>query len=690
MTQPPNRQLPVRLEAPVDEVLFHSMEGCESISTLFEYEILVLSSNSKIAAKDLLGKPLKVSIDGGQGQQRWFHGLCVAFGIDGNVGRYHRYRLTLRPWLWLLTRSSNLRIFQDMTALQIVKRVFGEHTSNFVDETGGRYPVRPYCVQYRETDFNFVSRLLEDEGISYFFRHSAGGHTLVLVDAASALAPVKGGQAVRFMRDEDRDAETVSVSEWRMNHEIQPGRFALSDWDFESPSTRLETPEAQARWDHAEANGGVFDYPGGFQDAATGRARNAVRKEEWESRAARFEGRGNVPWIAAGFKLDLVGHPRPDQNAEYAVLSVQLEMTQTGQESVDAVDETGDKRFSCSFVAQPAMAPLRPARLTPKPTVAGPQTAMVVGDAGAGDILTDAHGRVKVQFHWDREGQRNANSSCWVRVATPAAGKGWGMVSLPRIGQEVVVDFLEGDPDRPLITGSVYNADHKPPYALPAHATVSTWKSRSKLGAAADFNELRFEDKAGSEYLLLHAQKDRLEFVEDSLKSSITKNEHRTVQENRYEKVGGEWHLSVGEDAKQAYGKKLHLKVGEGLHLASQDKLNLKSGKDLLGESGASIGLKSGTDLYLKIGQNFGAEAAMNVHIKGGMNLVLEAGTQLSIKGGAGSIVLDPSGVSITGPMVKINSGGSAGSGAGAKPMAPAAPDAPTEPELPQDPLSHR
>lgn len=684
-------QRPITLQAPSDEaLLFHAMQGTEAVSQPFDYELSALSTSARISANDLLGKPVKVSVPLADGQQRWFHGVCAAFGIDGNVGRYHRYRLTLRPWLWLLTRSSNLRIFQDKSALEIVKAVFGEHSANFVDETSARYPVRPYCVQYRETDFNFVSRLLEDEGISYFFRHSANGHTLVLVDAASALAPVQGAGAARFMRDEDRAAETVSVSEWRMTHEIQPGRFALSDWNFESPSTRLETPEAQARWDHAEANGSLFDYPGGFQDAATGRARNSVRKEEWESRAARFEGRGNVPWIAAGFKLDLVGHPRADQNAEYTVLSVQIDMAQTGHESAGAANEALDTRFSGSFVAQPAMAPLRPARLTHKPTVAGPQTAMVVGDAGAGDILTDEHGRVKVQFHWDRQGQRNANSSCWVRVATPAAGKGWGMVSLPRIGQEVVVDFLEGDPDRPLITGSVYNAEYKPPYSLPANATVSSWKSRSKLGGAAEFNELRFEDKAGSEYVLLHAQKDRLEFVEDSLKSSISKNEHRTVQENRYEKVAGEWHLSVGKDAKLAYGKNLHLKVGDALQLASQDKLNLKTGKDLLGESGTTIGFKAGTDLHLKSGQNMAADAGMNVHIKGGMNVVIEAGTQLSLKVGGNSVVIDASGVSITGSMVKINSGGSAGSGSGAKPMSPAAPDAPTEPELPQDPLSHR
>ena len=349
-----------------------------------------------------------------------------------------------------------------------------------------------------------------------------------------------------------------------------------------------------------------------------------------------------------------------------------------------------DTVFTCSFNAQLYSQALRPARTTRKPSVAGPQTALVVGDGDAGDIVTDVHGRVKVQFHWDRLGKKKSDSSCWVRVSSPSAGNGFGMISLPRLGQEVVVDFLEGDPDQPIITGRVYNAVQKPPYELPANATVSTIKSRSKQGAAADFNELRFEDKAGSEYVWLHAQKDRFDFVEETLKSQIGKEEHRTVKADRKEKVEGEYHLSIVKDLKQKVDGKANIASGKDMLLKSGGIFSLKTAKDITAQSGAAISFKSSGDLHMKIGANIGADGAQNVHIKAGMNVVIEAGMQISIKAGPSSIVLGPDGVSITGPMVKINSGGSPGAGAGANPVAPPDPEAPQAPDLPKDPLTHR
>jgi type VI secretion system secreted protein VgrG len=315
---------------------------------------------------------------------------------------------------------------------------------------------------------------------------------------------------------------------------------------------------------------------------------------------------------------------------------------------------------------------------------------LVVGDGDPGDIIPDKYGRVNVQFHWDRLGKKDGQSSCWVRVASPSAGNGWGMISLPRLGQEVVVDFLEGDPDQPLITGRVHNAEQLPPYALPDNATVSTLKSRSKQGQADEFNELRFEDKAGSEYVLLHAQKDRLEFVEETLKSEIGKDEHRTVKNDRKEKVEGEYHLSVVKDAKQKFDGKLNIASAQDMLLKSDGLFSLKTAQDITGQSGAAISFKASTDLHLKMGSNIGADAGQNVHIKGGMNVVIEAGMQISIKAGGSSIVLGPDGVSITGAMVKINSGGSPGSGSGASPVAPTDPAKPDDPEVPEDPLTHR
>ena len=674
-----------------DKLHFKSMSAHEEISRLFEYQIIAVSDDRTVSADDLLGTNVAVSMAVADGSKRWFHGIVAAFGIEGVQGRYFTYRITARPWAWLLTRSADVRIFQDMSTPDIVKAVFGEYTSTFDDQLTGTYAPRTYCVQYRETDFNFVSRLMEEEGIFYFFKHAEDKHELVLADASGAHQAVAGFEEIRYLEDDVTVAEAQAINDWHMRHEIQTGKSTLSDYNFETPSESLKSDTATSTRSHGEAAHEVYDYPGLYAAKADGDARAAIRLDESSGRFGRYTGSGNTPGLAAGARFTLFDHPRDDQNAEYLVLQTQIDMQQAGYEAVSG----DDTLFLCRFVAQRYAEPFRPARTTRKPTVAGPQTALVVGGGDAGDFETDEHGRIKVQFHWDRLGEKNAESSCWLRVATPSAGNGWGMISLPRIGQEVVVVFLEGDPDQPLVVGSVYNAEQKTPYELPANATVSTRKSRSKLGAAADFNELRFEDKPGSEYVLIHAQKDRLEFVESTLKSHIgvgdgVGDEHRTVKKDRKEKIEGEHHLQVVKDVKHKFDGKYSLKVAQHMSQETADGWSLKTSTDVAMQSGATISMKSTGDLHLKIGANIGAEAAQNVHIKGGTNIVIEGGTQVSIKAGGSSIVLGPDGVAITGTMVKINSGGAAGSGSGASPVAPTAPDAPEDPELPEDPLSHR
>ena len=664
---------------------FKRMTAHEEISRLFEFEVFALADDPAIKADDLLGTNAAVSIEVAEDTKRWFHGLVTEFGIDGVEGRFFRYRLVLRPWLWLLTRSADLRIFQDKTAPEIISEIFGEYTSTFVDETSGSYGTRTYCVQYRETDFNFVMRLMEEEGISFFFRHTDTKHEMVLVDAPGGFVASPGFEDVIYLEAEDELKQVDALHTWRMRHEIQTGKFTLSDYNFETPSTSLKSNTVADTRSHAEHVHEVYDYPGLYGAKADGDTRAQIRLDEQTGRHTRFQGEGNVPGLAAGCTFKLGNHPRDDQNAEYLVLSTRIEMQLAGYESGQE-----DTRFVCSLLAQKHADPFRPQRVTRKPAVGGPQTALVVGDADPGDILTDEHGRVKVQFHWDRVGEKKANSSCWLRVAMPSAGNGWGMFNLPRIGHEVVVSFLEGDPDQPLVIGSVFNAEVKTPYPLPDNPTVSTWKSRSKLGGAAEFNELRFEDKAGNEYVLFHAQKDRLEFVEETLRSSIGKDEHRTVKGKRMEKIEGTHDLHVVGAVKTQFDDKSSLTVkGDMLH-KTDGNWHLKVASDMAADAGAKLSFKSGADGILKIGANLGVDAAQNVHIKGGMNIVIEGGMQVTIKAGGSSVVLGPDGVSITGTMVKINSGGSPGSGAGASPLSPTAPDAPEDPELPEDPLSHR
>jgi type VI secretion system secreted protein VgrG len=671
---------------------FKSMSAVEEVSRLFEFEVIALAADQAVAVDDLLGTPAAVSLQvDDAGAKRWFHGIVAAAGLDGVEGRLFRYRLTLRPWVWLLTRSADLRIFQEKTAADIVKEVLGEYTGTVVDELSGTYATRPFCVQYRETDFNFVSRLMEDEGIFYYFRHEEGEHKLVLADAPTTHVAFTGFAEIAF-HESGEELESSWITRWGMHHEIQPGKVTMRDYNFTTPADTLQATKDTTRT-HAEASYEVYDYPGGHEVTADGTARAEVRMHEHEGRFARIVGEGNTPGLAAGCKFTLLNHPRDDQNAEHVVLATQIDMELAGHES-----GTGATRFRCRFEARPAAEPFRPARLTRKPVVGGPQTAVVVGAGNDdGDIVTDEHARVKVQFHWDRLGQKDSQSSCWIRVASPLAGNGWGFLALPRVGQEVVIDFLEGDPDRPLITGRVHNATQKPPYVLPDNATVSTWKSRSKQGAAADFNEIRFDDKAGDEYMLLHAQKRRIEFVEGNLLAQVgvgtagddVGNEHRTVLNNRKEKIEGEYHLTVVKDVKQKVDGEQHLHVVGKFLVKGDDVYSLHAGADLTAKADASLSLESADDMHLKIGGNLGADAATNVHIKGGSNVVIEAMSQLTLKTSDGScIVLGNGSVAIVGPMVKINSGGSGGSGNGASPVATTDPTAPEAPTAAEDPLA--
>jgi type VI secretion system secreted protein VgrG len=666
-----------------DKLQFRSMSALEEVSRLFELQIVAISESADLDADAVLGSAAAVSLETGPDRKRWFHGIVAAFGLEDIQGRFYTYRLTLRPWLWLLTRSSNLRIWQEMTALDIVKDVFSAYEHNLVDNTSGSYGQRVYCVQYRESDFNFVSRLLEEEGIHYFFRHHEDRHELVLADDASANEPVEGFDTVRYMPAEDLH-HLAGVTEWRMRHEVQPGKFTLSDYNFETPSTSLLSNTVDSQRSHAQHGFEVYDYPGLHVAKAKGDTRAQIRADEMASRFARYTAHGNVTGLAAGAKVTLAGHPRAALNAAYLVLQTQIEMQIAGYESSDDVGT----QFGCRVLAQPYAEPFRPARVTHKPSVAGPQTALVVGSGGDGAIHTDEHGRIKVQFFWDRLGAKDAQSSCWVRVASQWAGNGWGMIALPRIGQEVVVDFLEGDPDQPIIVGRVHNAEQKTPYPLPDNATVSTIKSRSKQGGAADFNELRFEDDPGSEYVLLHAQKDRLEFVENTLKSRIDVDEHRTVKNDRRELIEGSLHQVVKVDAKQKVAGKLHQAVTGSMLFKTDDIWSLTAAADITAKTDAALSFKA-ADIHVKGSGNIGIDG-QNVHIKAGANVVIEAGTQLSLKVGGSVVVIEAAGVSIVGPLVKINSGGAAGSGAGCSPVAPTAPEAPDEAEPPEDPLAHR
>jgi type VI secretion system secreted protein VgrG len=673
----------MRLTTPLgdDTLLFRSMSAVEEISRPFEFTVQALSDDGGIAASRLLGQAASVGVELPDGSTRSFHGLVCAMGLDGMDEGQFSYRLVLRPWLWLLTRRSDTRIFQSMGLQDILKQVFQPFSVDYRFDLTGTLPTYEYCVQYRESDFDFVSRLLEQEGIYYFFEHEASKHTLVLTDHPGGHTDCPGQGQVAFRESVDALIELEAITDWRVQQEIQSGQAVLTDYNFTTPQTSLLATSAASRSD-ASTKLEIYDYPGLYGAKADGDRYAKLRVETAQAGYVRAMGGGSVRALATGRSFTLTDHPAAEQNTKYILLSTRIEARYAGYRSGD-----GDSSYTCRFVALPASEQYRPPRTTPKPVVQGPQTAVVVGPSGE-EIYTDQYGRVKVQFPWDRLGKNDDKSSCWVRVSSPWAGKQWGMIALPRVGQEVVVSFLDGDPDRPLITGRVYNADNMPPYTLPDNATISTIKSRSsKGGADTDFNELRFEDKKGSEYVLLQAQKDYVHLVKNDAKTTIGHDASSVIKGNLHEDVQGEVQRTVAKDSQQKIDGGCELKVAKDMAVDVGGKQGTKTGADLILESGAVLSMKSGADTFAKVGANLGVDAAANVHIKAGANLVIEAGAMITLKAGSSSIVLGPT-LSITGSMVMINSGGAPGAGTGASPKTPASPASFDPPEEPKDPIS--
>ena len=491
-----------------DVLLFHAMHAREELSRVSEYQLDLLSLKHDINLDQILGKNVTVKLALQSGETRYYNGYVTRFSQGGMHGRYRRYSATVHPWLWFLSRTADCRIFQEMTVPKIVEKIFSEHpTAAHKNSLTGSYPTWTYCVQYRETDLNFVCRLLEQEGIYFYFTHVDGKHTLVMADSYSAHAPFQG-KAVPFL-DPDVVArpDIEHISSWSLTREIQPGLYVHDDYDFERPSVELRAQKAVSR-SYTPSTYEMYDYPGEYLVKAEGEATASVRIDEFGAQFETAQATANVRAINVGSLFTHEKNPRADQNREHLVVSATYDLEFSDYE---AMPERGGADYRCSFVAMSSKQQFRPRRLTPKPSVQGPQTAVVVGPAGE-EIYTDKYSRVKVLFHWDREGEKkkDENSSCWVRVSQPWAGKAWGGVAIPRIGQEVIVDFLEGDPDQPIITGRVYNAEQMPPYALPANKTQTGIKTRSSLGGTPDnFNEIRFEDKKGDEQLFIHAEKNQ-------------------------------------------------------------------------------------------------------------------------------------------------------------------------------------
>lgn len=608
-----NRLISIETPLGPDTLLLRSFVGGEGISRLFHFHLDLMSEDPDIDFDRIVGQNVTVSIRlADPGAKRYFNGHVSKFVQLPGEGRLAHYQADMVPWLWFLTRTSDCRIFQNKSIPDIVQEVFRDFSfTDFENQVQGHYEPREYCVQYRETAFNFVARLLEQEGIFFFFRHENGKHILVLADKPAAHRPCPEMPSARYERVVGRgyDREEDTVLEWRAVQEMRPGKYALEDYNFETPSTSLLS-NVDSRIDQ----GGnhrfeVYDYPGEYLKRAEGDALVRLRMEEQELPHAVVDGEGTCRPFSSGFRFELTDHERRDQNGPYVLTSVK----HSAHSGNFFSDRAGDgASYANTFTCTPFSVPFRPPRITPKPLVQGPQTAVVVGPSGE-EIHTDKHGRIKVQFHWDRRGTYDEKSSCWVRVSQPWAGKNWGAVWLPRIGQEVVVDFLEGDPDRPIITGRVYNAEQMPPYDLPANQTQSGFKSRSsKGGGAANFNEIRFEDKKGSEEIHVNAERN--------LSTVVEADETRSVGGSRSTKIKKDETLVISDGNR---------------------KETLEKGNDSLMVQMGNI------DVQAPVGKH--STTAKEVSTTGTLSVTLTCG--------GSTIKMTPASIEITSPLITIKGG---------------------------------
>ncbi len=641
-----------------------SMEGRESVSEPFHFIVRALSEEDSIDDTKIVGKSVTVSIKGEDGQNRFFNGICVRFIVGHKVEhKYREFGLEIVPWLSLLKYTADCRIFQEMTPVEIIESVFSDMGfSDYQLKLQGSYEARTYCVQYRETDFNFVSRLMEEEGIFYYFKHQDGVHTLILCDYAKAYDKVpKGSLDVTAGSHGD-----YSISTWQRKFAFCTGKIAHTDYNFITPSTSLMADQQTILSTPNISSYEVYDYPGeyGVKGLGDNYARNKM--EAIEADFTEVDASSDYPCLCAGYVFK-VGTNQNEQDAKKSFV-VKTVIHQASEGSYRSNGEAF--KYTNSFVCVPDDVILRPHQITPKPFIRGTQTAVVVGPSGE-EIFTDEYGRVKVQFFWDRLGKKDENSSCWMRVAQFWAGKKWGAQFIPRIGHEVLVSFLEGDPDRPLIIGSVYNAEMMPTYDLPSNKAHSGIKSRStKTGSTENFNEIRFEDDKGNELFYLHAEKDETEIVENDQTVSVGHDQSISVDNDQTISVGRDSTENIGRDLSQTVGRNKTLStgknhdesvgnnktesIGSNMTVSVGKNQVISVGSDQSENVGKAYTLDVGKDLTESIGGNH-AETVAKDYVLSAKNIEVTAKDSITIKVGKAKISMKKNGdITIEGNKINV------------------------------------
>ena len=671
--------------------------GSEGLSEVFHFSLDLASSDQKLDFDQVVGQVALLTARGPRGT-RQVHGLVSLFEHVGKEGKWGLYRAEVVPTIWKLGLRANCRIFQDKTIPDIIKQVLldaGMTANQFrFALNAGRYKPRTYCVQYGESDLNFISRLMEEYGIWYFFEHSETNHVLVMGDDPSAYATPSGSSSIPYHAPVTAGVSSGEhISGFSYHREIRCGAVKLRDFDFEKPRLNV-TGDAQAKMDcKLEA----YDYLGECRNGSERAQLAKVRLEESQAVRQLGAGQSDCCRIIPGYRFTLDQCHRSDLNREYLVVKVRHRGHQPQVLGAETGDVANEPPYHNEFQCIPSDVPFRPTRLTPVPTVQGPQTAIVVGPTGE-EIYTDKHGRVKVQFHWDREGTRDEKSSCWVRVAQVWAGASWGAMFIPRIGQEVLVEFLGGDPDQPIITGRVYNGDNMPPYALPSEKTKSTMKSNSSTGGGGS-NELRFEDGKGSEEIFLHGQKDWTIAIENDKNQNVghdetlavTNNRAKTVGVDQSETVGANKTIKVGANHTESIGGTEAIAVG----MASAHTIALARALTIGGAYQVSVGaamnetvggakaeeiggaktvvvgalssekiganksVDAGSSITEKAGKDVGITADNDVRIKAGKKMLLDAGDEITIQTGSARIQMKKNGdIVIEGKKISVTASG--------------------------------
>ena len=595
----------------------------EQISVPYKV-VLNLASEDDVDLEEVVGKSGLLTILS-EDTDRLFHGIISEFTLAGRSGRFNLYRLNLVPSIWLLSLENDCRIFQEKTVPEIVQSILEEQqitSDQFAFRLQKDYQPRTYCVQYRETDLNFISRLLEEEGIFYFFEHTEDTHLLVFGDGTVNYQPISGESEIEFHHEDSMIPSEEFISAFTLSRRIRPGKFSHTDFNFEQPSVNLMAEEESDSFKMLE----IYDYPGEYREQKRGKALAKIRLEETSLLQEKAMGKGACARFLPGFTFSLTGHEFDGFNQEYLLIDVMHAGSQA--QVLEERRGEGTIRYSNEYVAIPSTVAFRPERDTPKPSVEGVQTAIISGPDGE-EIYTDEYGRVKAQFHWDRVGGRDENSSCWIRVASTFAGGNYGAIFTPRIGQEVLVNFVDGDPDRPIITGSVYNADHMPPYVLPDEKTKSTVKTNSSIGGEG-FNEIRFEDKKGEEQLFIHAEKNQDLRVKNTSYETIGKDRNLTVGNDQKEEVGNNRNEKVGADHIEAIGKDRHLKV---------------SGKEAKAVDGSHSFTVKG-DVIEVFKKNHSEQTTNDYYVKAD-NLVIEGMTNVTVKVGQSYVAIESGGIKI-------------------------------------------